>query len=326
MKSFKLIQSIFIILLSTTIFVHCEKQTPIINQQPKKPVVTNNGSTISFPQGSKGLELIKTSKLKHGEGFIDVTAPSRIATNISSSVNSKEKIILFENAEITALYAQYKQSRVQVMRASKNLNRIRDMYKNLVATEKDIIEVETEIGNARATMAEAEGKLRAIGFDPSELEKAKTGSVWIICDVPESSLHSIKKGQPVNIHLSSFPELKLSGFADAIGDNVDPITRTAKVRVVMDNKENKFKPGMFAKVTFGTTAESSTIILPVGAVITVESKDYVFVKTSEGVFEKRKVITAYSNLESINILEGVSNEEEVVTSGTILLKGLSFGY
>jgi cobalt-zinc-cadmium efflux system membrane fusion protein len=323
MKSKNKIQFLFLTFI--LLFTFACKDDKEIHKAPLKPVVSDEGKKITFPIESKGLDIIKTDGVKVGTGFISVLAPARVIASITNSLKNEGKIVLFENPEMTSLYSDYNHSKNSYKRATQNLKRVRDMFKNLVATQKDVIDAEADEGNARADLNENEGKLRAIGFNPVELENIRTNVVWIICDVPESDLHTVKKGQKVDVFFNSFPEEKFYGKADAIGDNIDPVTRTIKVRVSMPNEKSRFMPGMFAKVAFGDQRDS-TIILPADSVVTVESRDYVFVKVANGVFVRREVVVGNSNLQQVVISRGLNHEEEVVTSGAILLKGLSFGY
>lgn len=290
-----------------------------------KPEILEGGKIVKFPVGSVGVDRIKTAKIEKGSNFITVGAPARIIASITSSLAGGSKIVLFESPELNSLYAEYVHSRNAVTRSSKNLKRLKDMYVNQVATEKDIIEIETEASNSQAELAETEGKLRALGFNPVELDRVRDNVVWLICDVPEGDLNVMEKGRKVRIKLTSFPELELYGVSEAVGDNVDPTTRTVKVRISMPNKENRFKPGMFAHVEFGE-AMGSSFVIPLTSIFMSEGQAYIFVKKEEGIFEKKIVILGNSDREKVEVVSGLTWNEEVVISGTILLKGLSVGY
>ncbi len=307
-------------------FISCKDSHPKPPPIPKRPQILEEGKLIKFHEQSPALKTFKSVPARSGEGFVNVSAPARIIASISTSVGgSGGKIILFESPEVTSLYSQYKQAKVAYTRSGKNLKRLEDMYKSQVATQKDLIEVETDVGNAKASLAENEGKLRALGFNPAELDSVRSNMVWLISDVPESSLHTIKKGQTVELFFNSFPDEKMQGKAEAIGDNVDPNTRTIKVRVAMPNKDGKFLPGMFARVAFGDLG-GSTFVLPTSALVIVEGKEYVFVRKTKGEFERRAVVTGNASFTEIDVLQGIFPEEEVVVEGTMHLKGLSFGY
>jgi len=316
---------LFTLILLLTI-TYCSKSN---QEQPLKkwirPEVTDNGERIFFPEGSEGLSAIEVARQGTKGEFIAVTAPGRIVATVTSSYASRSKIILFETAELNATYAEYIHDLNALNKASKNLKRITDMYKNQVATEKDVVEAETELSYAGASLAESEGKLRAAGFNPSELQKLASNVAVVVSDIPEADVTAIKKGKKVKIHLTSFPELVLTGFAEAIGDNIDFQTRTLKVRISLPNTDGKFKPGMYGTVEFPDT-ERKGVVVANTAIVTFDGIHYLFVETSPGEFRRRKVITANAGLGKVQILEGLERDEPYVVSGAMLLKGLSWGY
>lgn len=298
-------------------------EAPLADQM--KALVSDDGRTISFPGGSPGLAQIGSSPVKKGKAILSVSAPARIVATISSSVTEKERIVLFESSDVTSLYSSYRQARANSERTQRNLVRIKDMFENQAATGRDVNEAENEVSTARASMVEMEGRLRALGFNPVELEAAPINSVWLIADVPETEMNQVQRGESVVITFNAFPQSVYHGRGDAVGDIVDPVTRTVKVRVSVQNDRSHLLPGMFARVTFGQKQESA-IILPLSAVVTVEGKDHVFVESAPGEFRRREVVLVNSTGTEVVVLKGLEDNERVVTRGTMLLKGLSFGY
>jgi multidrug efflux pump subunit AcrA (membrane-fusion protein) len=290
-----------------------------------RAIVTNDGATITFPVESPGLLNIMSVRAARGSANIPVISPGRVVASIVAGFESKERIILFDSPDITSLYSQYRQNRANVERTTKNLLRVREMFSNQSATAKDINEAETEAVNAKASLAESEAKLRGLGFNPMELDAVRPGTAWLISDVPESQLHEVQQGEDVPLVFSSAPNRTFHGRAEAIGEVVDPVTRTVRVRVSVPNPSGRFLPGMFARVDFGDPIEG-VILLPAAAVVTAEGADYAFVRTRPNQFERRRVTLASSGAKEVVVLTGVSDGEEVVIGGAMLLKGLSFGY
>jgi multidrug efflux pump subunit AcrA (membrane-fusion protein) len=263
--------------------------------------------------------------VKKSRATISVVAPARIVASIGASTAGKDKVVLFESPDITSLYSSYRQSRSNADRASRNLVRIQDMFDNQAATGKDLNEAENDAATAHASMAEMEGRLRALGFSPAEFDGVPVNTVWVIADVPETDLNQVHHGEPATITFNSFPDAAYKGRAEAVGDIVDPVTRTVKVRVSVPNRGGKLLTGMFARAEFGEE-HPSAIILPLAAVVTVEGKDHVFVEPAPGVFQRRDVTLVNSTRSEVVVLKGIADDEQVVTKGTMLLKGLSFGY
>jgi membrane fusion protein, heavy metal efflux system len=288
--------------------------------------VSDEGTLMVFPAGSPGLLQLTTTVAKKGIALVSVIAPARVVASIAPmTTGSNERVILFESPEVTSLYSQYRQGKTNMERTAKNLARVKDMFENQAATGKDVTDAETEASNARANLAEFDGKLRAVGFNPRELENARPGTVWMISDVTETQLHDVEKGEDVDIFFSSFPEKKFIGKAESVGEVVDPVTRTVKVRVTTPNPQGRFLPGMFARIDFGDPVHD-VYVLPPSAVATVEGNDYLFVEMAPGQFRRRQVVIRYASADQIVLQTGLEDGEHVVTAGTMLLKGLSFGH
>ncbi len=298
------------------------------DQQSSKPLVarvTNDGETITFPDGCPGLEQIQSQVVKRQTAIVSVLAPSRVVASIRYIGASGERAVLFDSPDVTTLYSQFRQARTNVQKTELNLRRVNDMYATQGATARDVTEAQTDAANARAGMAEAEGKLLALGFNPNELDKAAPGTIWLISDVNDTQLGDVQQGEDVDIYFNAFPEKKFPGRAVAIGGVLDPTTRTVKVRVEASNPAGLFLPGMFARVDYGDPV-NNVIVVPVSAIVTVEGNDYVFVETAPHVFERREISTRYPSKTSVVVLTGVNAGDHVVVAGAMLLKGLSFGY
>ncbi len=291
----------------------------------KRAAVSTDGTTITFPPESPGLRQVATTKVHRGTAMISMIAPARIVASIVPAEAPGDKIVLFESPDVTSLYSSYRQAKSNAALTAKNLLRVKDMYDNQAATAKDLNQAESDAANARAALAEFEAKMRALGFNPAELDRVASGTVWLICDVPESELHEVQRGETVRITFSAFPGKTFHGRADAVGDIVDPATRTVKVRVSMPNPHRTLLPGMFARVDFGEPS-SNAVLVPLEALVTVDARDFVFVETSPGQFVRRQVTLATPTATEVAVLDGVRDGDSVVTSGAMLLKGLSFGY
>jgi multidrug efflux pump subunit AcrA (membrane-fusion protein) len=295
-------------------------------QVSARAVVSDRGTRIKFPRGISGLKQITSSVVRTGSALISVIAPSRVVASISpAAAVGLGNIVVFDSPDATSLYSQFKQGKANLDRASKNLTRIKDMYANQAATGKDLNDAETDVATTQASMAEYVGKLGALGFNAPELESAPAGTVWLISDVTETQLHEVQKGEEVDIYFASFPDRKMVGHADAIGDVIDPVSRTVKVRVSMPNPGGRLLPGMFARVDFGDSIDG-VIVLPTSAIITVEGVDYAFLETAPGEYERRQVTLLNSGENQVVVSKGLQDGERVVTGGAMLLKGLSFGY
>ena len=327
-KKIIIIIMVIIVLIFSVFFIYSEfaKQDKKIDQPlAGKVIVSDDGSKIIFPAGSDGLNRIKSEQISRADQMVQVLAPSRIVATVSSSPDNKDKIVLFDSPDLTGLYSQYRQSEINLELTQKNLARIKEMYESNSATGKDLSQALSDEANASTAVAEMEGRFKAYGFNAQEIANTPPGMVWLISDVTEVQLRDVDKGEDVDVYFDSYPEKKLLGKAVAIGDVVDPVTRTIKVRVVMHNHGLNLYPGMFARIDYGDP-RISVLSVPVTSIVTVEGNDYVFVQTAYNEFARRKVMSSELSGSRIIILDGIKDGEKIVSEGTMLLKGLSFNY
>ena len=95
-------------------------------------------------------------------------------------------------------------------------------------------------------------------------------------------------GNRVIISVASYPDEQFEGLVTYIGATVNEKTRTVKVRAEVDNRHEKLKPGMFAKVLLQVETGSDSLMLPEEAVQSDGQKHFVFVPLREGLFKKRR--------------------------------------
>ncbi len=290
-----------------------------------RATVSAEGTLIDFPADHPGLQNILLHRVQRGWTDISAIAPARVVACITSGMNNSEHFVLFESSDVASLYSQYRQSKSNLARAANNYARVKEMFANQTATTKDLSEAETDQTNAKASFAEFESRLRSAGFNPLELESVNANMAWLISDVPESELSEVQQGEDVDIFFSAFPQKKYTGHVASIGEVVDPVTRTTKVRVTIPNPSGKFIPGMFAKVEFGDPHDG-LLLIPNTAVISVEGKDFVFLQERNGDFQRVPVIVQFVNDSELVAIRGIQDGDKVVIQGTMLLKGLSFGY
>ena len=153
-------------------------------------------------------------------------------------------------------------------------------------------------------------------FDIADLSK-----VWIMFDAYESDLQFLHIGEKLSFTLQALPGTKFTGNIIFIDPVIDPVTRVAKVRVETENQSGKLKPEMFATgIVSSTLAEyTDNVVIPKSAVLWTGKRSVVYVKqpgSDEPVFKIREVELGPMLGESYVIMNGLSEGEEVVTSGT----------
>ena len=151
------------------------------------------------------------------------------------------------------------------------------------------------------------------------LEISNVSNLWVNAHIYEYEIPWVKTGQQA---LISFPFLSepLSGTVSTIYPYAEDRTRTIKARIDLDNKDLALKPDMYADITIKTAPVARVLSIPTEAVLFTGKRETVFVALEKGRFEPRTVTVGLQDEDGyIEILEGISEGEEVVTSAQFML-------
>ena len=155
------------------------------------------------------------------------------------------------------------------------------------------------------------------------LKIVNLNSVWANFDVYENQIDLFKKGQEVLVTTNAYANKEFNGKVDFIDPILNTKTRIVTLRVVLNNKHNKFKPGMFveAKIKNKTGNNNNAVSIPSSAVLWTGKRSVVYIKpdTSKPVFEMREITLGKKLGDSYEVLEGLSNGDEIVTNGVFTI-------
>jgi Cu(I)/Ag(I) efflux system membrane fusion protein len=147
---------------------------------------------------------------------------------------------------------------------------------------------------------------------------ADLSTVWIILDVYEQDLRSLKIGQEVTIASAAYPDGTFTGKIIFIDPLMNPETRTVSVRTEFRNPSGKLKPQMFVEATIHFPSPRG-VVIPASALLTTGTGTVVWVETAENVFEPRSVTVGLRTSSLALILDGLRAGDQVVTSGGYLI-------
>ncbi|TQV85606.1 efflux RND transporter periplasmic adaptor subunit [Aliikangiella coralliicola] len=143
--------------------------------------------------------------------------------------------------------------------------------------------------------------------------------VWVEAEIFERQAPLVKTGTPVTMSLDYLPGQDWHGKVDYIYPTLDATTRTVKVRLRFENRNNLLKPNMFAQVTIHAQSETETVVVPKEAVIRTGSQDRVVLALENGRFKSIAVKIGIQDQRHMEILSGVKAGEKVVTSAQFLI-------
>jgi membrane fusion protein, copper/silver efflux system len=143
--------------------------------------------------------------------------------------------------------------------------------------------------------------------------------VWVEAEVFERDAALIKEGLPVSMTLDYLPGEDWAGVVDYVYPTLNSKTRTLRVRLKFDNPDYQLKPNMFAQVSIHANQANSTILVPKEAVIRTGKQDRVVLALGDGQFKSIEVTIGRVDIDSIEILEGLNEDDVVVTSAQFLI-------
>jgi membrane fusion protein, copper/silver efflux system len=151
---------------------------------------------------------------------------------------------------------------------------------------------------------------------------ADLSTVWLIADVQESDLGTIKPGQRATASFVAFPGRSFEGTVDFIYPVLNRDTRTARVRVIVPNRDLTLRGEMYASVQIEAASVSDgapVVMVPDSAVIDSGAKQVVLVERGEGRFEPRPVHLGMRGEGYAQVIDGVEPGERVVVGANFLI-------
>lgn len=155
--------------------------------------------------------------------------------------------------------------------------------------------------------------------DPDEAPfvVADLSSVWCNLTIYQRDLAVIRPGMTVHISAGEDSH-RTQGTIAFVSPALDEATRTATARVVLDNPDGWWRPGMFVSANIATSSTQSDLVLPRSALQEVQGEPAVFVQSAEG-FEVRHVTIGRETADAVEIVEGLEPGERVVVRNAFAL-------
>ena len=145
-------------------------------------------------------------------------------------------------------------------------------------------------------------------------------NVWLVAEVFENQAGWVRVGDQAEARLASAPGVVLKGKVNFIYPELDPVTRTLKVRLTFTNPDVALLPNMYADVTIAGASEKNVLTIPSEALIrTGDQNNRVILALGNGRFRAQPVTAGIESSGRAAILSGLTEGETVVTSGQFLI-------
>ncbi|HTY84346.1 MAG TPA: efflux RND transporter periplasmic adaptor subunit [Silvibacterium sp.] len=273
-----------------------------------------------------------------------------LRVKLGDNVQKGQTLLVISSPDVASAFDDYQKAQADEILAHKSLDRAQMLYDRGATAAKDLEAAQDTEDKAKVDLDTADHHVRILGGDPShpspliELRAPVSGTiveqnvagyegiksldntpnlftianlsvVWVVCDVFENDLEEVHLGDDAEIRLNAFSDRVFRGKVADISRVLDPNTRSAKVRIVLDNRDGALLPGMFAVATFRSRKLTDRIVVPSTAIMRLHDKDWVFRK--EGDKQFRKIAVEADGLTSDGMQEirsGVKPGDELVSN------------
>lgn len=147
---------------------------------------------------------------------------------------------------------------------------------------------------------------------------ADLSAVWIMVEIDESDAAALQNGQAATAAFDAFPGETRKGTVDYIYPDIEPATRTVKVRLRFDNRDGRLRPNMYAHVAI-SGATRTAVYIPSSALIRTGQSERVVIALGEGRFDVCPVVAGFESGSNVEILKGLRVGERVVVSSQFMI-------
>lgn len=280
----------------------------------------------------------------------DLVKKGDVVATVDSMALGSAKADLLQSSELLELWRT-------------NAERERALMERGASTERELLEAQTRLAEARIAVSRAKQLLRNLGlsdndiarvadendtgsllritapFDGTLVERAAvrgevvderdmlfavadTRVMWVMIDLTERDLASVKKGQDVVFRIDGIPGREFPGSLTWISTQLDKKTRTIKARAELDNTNEMLKAFMFGRATISAGAGTQAVTVPKSAVQWDGSCNIAFVRTSDDgtLYQPVQLALGFDAGDRYEVLSGLTGGETVVTGGSFVLK------
>ena len=273
---------------------------------------------VSFDERLMTVIAMRTDAFVEAVG--DVTTGDRVHTG--------QALFRFYSKEIARAGAEY----ATELRSAENRNPDKGaalQLRNLGVAEETIREIakERSVPTTLAYLSPNDGVILERNVTAGMMAEAgdvlfriaNTSSIWVIADVPEYDLPSIRRGAVARVTARSLPGKTFRGKVDVIHPELQARTRTTRVRIELDNTDGLLMANMYADVEIATGDPEPVTTVPSSAVIDTGDRRIVFVDLGEGRFEPRDVELGARGDDRVEIVRGLASGDRVVVAANFLL-------
>jgi len=275
-----------------------------------------------------------------------------VAVRLGDPVKKGDRLVQVRTAELAELRHDLRAATLAVQTKESFVGRTRQLVQARAASENDLLVAQSQLEETRFSAQAAAAKLDSLAIlplsdstywllakrdgvvvwidasagrqvGPSDdrpvVTVAELGEVWVLGDVPAKNSTKLTVGSLADIYVPGRVDKLRSGKVEIVADVVDPERQTIPIRVRADNRDRALRPNSYVNLVFHPDAAARVLQVPSVSVVSDGARSVVFVRTPQGTYQRRIVEVGQQTREKAEILSGLSEGEEVVVSGALLL-------
>lgn len=255
----------------------------------------------------------------------------KIMVEVGDRVNKGQKLVLMDEANLKKLKLQVEFQKLEYNRVNE-LYKVGGVSKSDWENAKTALDVnETSYKNLlenTALVSPISGVVTARNYDNGDMYNGgepvlvveQIAPVKLMINVSENYFPKVKKGTPVSVKLDVYEGEEFEGKISLIYPTIDKATRTFPVEIMLINKDQKVRPGMFARATLDFGKVEHVVVPDLAIVKQAGSGDrYVYV-FKDGKVSYNKVELGRRMGAEYELISGVDNNSKVVVAGQIRLR------
>lgn len=274
-----------------------------------------------------------------------------VRVDVGSRVKAGDELASLDSADVGGDRSKLSAAYRRVQAAQDRLERLKTLEKEGIVPRNERIDAELRLDDAKTDAASLAAELGMSGATHGQggryalttpidgvvtqrtatigrlVESKETlfqivdpSVLWAELDVPEAVVGTISEGAEVVLTVAAVEGETFAGTVSAILPEVDPRTRTVRARVSVKNPHHRLRANMFGEAAVLGDTPPGGVTVPRSAIQTVGSTHFVFVRKEPLVFLVRHVTVPSKDGASALVVDGLEAGDEVVTTGSFLLK------
>jgi cobalt-zinc-cadmium efflux system membrane fusion protein len=246
-----------------------------------------------------------------------------IKARLGDTVKKGQVLLRVQSADISAAFSDYQKAVADEQLVRTQMERARLLYDKGAISLNDLQVAQDAEAKAQVDVKTSAEKLRVLGnpnldqpsgvldihapiagvitdqqvtnaggvaglSSPNPFTISDLTYVWILCDVYENDLASVRVGEKADVRLNAYPDRTFTGIISNVSPILDPNLRTAKVRIEVRNP-GIMRPGMFGTATFHGQKKEKLAAVPTNAVLHLHDRDWIYVPAGGNNFRRVEV-------------------------------------